>query len=108
MSCTTLALDPVLNKAGAGMAAGFDADVDFRDNSTVWFMADAGNSECLMRLNFATGSHECVVDHAEKLIVASIGRRLAISPDGRWLAYIVLEDLGKDGSSDLMLLPLPE
>jgi hypothetical protein len=110
MSCTTLTLAPVLNKAGARMAAGFDSDVDFRDNSTVWFMADFGNSECLMRLNIAVGSHECVVDHTEKLIVASFGqfRRLAISPDGKWLAYIVLNDLGRNGSSDLMLLPLPE
>jgi hypothetical protein len=110
MSCTTLALDAVLNRAGAAMAAEFDADVDFRDNDTVWFMADLGNSECLMRLNISTGSHECAVDHAEKLIVASFGqfRRLAISPDGRWLAYIVLNDLGRDGSSDLMLLPLPD
>ncbi len=108
MSCEPLALDTLLNKAKAGMAADFGADVDFLDDNTMWFMADTGNAECLMRLHLDTGAHECLIDNTEKLIVGHFdGKRLAISPDRKWLAFIGPKNLGSDGSSDLMLLPLP-
>ena len=63
----------LLDKAGAKMAADFDSDVDFLDDMTVWFVAEIGNSQCLMRLRLATSSFECLIDHTEKLIVGNTG-----------------------------------
>jgi hypothetical protein len=110
MTCTTLALHVALEKARAGLAAEFDSDVDFHENYTVRLMADIGDSECLMLLNLYAGTHECLVDHTEKLIVPNHGyfKRTSVSPDRNWLAYVVLKDLGLNGSSNLMLLPLPD
>lgn len=110
ISCTRLALHFLLDKAGAKMATNFDSDVDFLDDMSIWFVAELGSSQCLMRLRLATNFYECLIEHTEKFIVGNTGthKRLAISPDRKWLAYLVLKDLGWNGSSDLMLLPLPE
>ncbi len=109
LSCASLALGSLLNKAKAGMAANFGADVDFLDDNSMWFMADTGNAECLMRLDLNTGEHECLIEDTHLMIISSNDnrKRLAISPDRRWLAYVGPKNVGWDGGSDLMLVPLP-